>query len=72
MSPSLRGWLKHFQYDTFVVEWDDRTLFADAYVRFILDEAGTVERIDMKKFDPRTDFSYDFHHLDLRPDNGSP
>ena len=72
VSPSLRGWLKHFQYDTFVVEWDDRTLFADAYVRFILDEAGTVERIDMKKFDPRTDFSYDFHHLDLRPDNGSP
>ncbi len=65
-SPSLKGALRHFQYDTFVAEWDDRSAMADAYVTFHLNEKGAVEGFRMKKFDPRTDFSFDFQHLDPR------
>lgn len=66
-SKKLKGTLKHFQYDTFIVEFDDRTLFADAYLTFILTVEGDVKEIKMKAFDPRTDFSFDFHHLRLKP-----
>ena len=68
-SPTLKGKLKHFQYNTFVVKWDERSLLADAYITFQLDEKGKIENLKMKAFDPRTDFSFDFHHLDLRPVN---
>ena len=67
-TPSLKGTLRHFQYDTFVAEWDDRSLIADAYVTFHLNAEGRIERLSMKNFDPRTDFSFDFHHLDPRPE----
>ncbi|MGY8986214.1 MAG: serine hydrolase [Sphingomonadales bacterium] len=67
VSPRLRGKIKHFQYDTFIVEWDERALYADAYLNFKINEMGEIEGIDMKKFDPRTDFSFDFHHLNLKP-----
>ena len=36
------------------------------YVTFILGAAGKVEAIQMKMLSPDTDFSYDFHDLDLR------
>jgi len=65
-SPSLVGTVKHFEGDTFVVEWDDRSMVADAYMDFKLDDSGKISHIVMRKFDPRTDFSYDFWHLDLR------
>ena len=67
VSPRLVGRIRHFQHDTFVVEWDDRTMMADAYLRFEVGIDGSVKRLEMKGFDPRIDFSYDFHHLDLRP-----
>lgn len=63
----LAGTLRHFEGDRFVVEWDDRSYVADAYLTFILDADGKVERILMEQFDPRTDFSLDFWDLDLRP-----
>jgi hypothetical protein len=66
-SPSLKGKVKHYQYESFIVEWDDRSLLADAYLMFDLDESGTIVQLKMKAFDPRTDFSFDFHHLDLKP-----
>jgi hypothetical protein len=62
----LHGPLEHFQYDTFVARWTDRRLMADAYVTFVLGADGTVEGIRMKAESPATDFSYDFHDLDLR------
>jgi len=62
----LKGPLEHFQYDTFIARWSDRQLLADAYVSFTLSPRGTVERIRMKAVSPTTDFSYDFHDLDLR------
>jgi hypothetical protein len=40
-------------------------LLADAYVSFSMSPEGKVERIRMKAVSPATDFSYDFHDLDL-------
>jgi len=62
----LQGPLEHFQFDTFIARWSDRRLYADAYVSFSLSPQGTVERIRMKAVSPTTDFSYDFHDLDLQ------
>jgi len=64
-SVRLSGPLEHFQYDTFIARWTDRQLMADAYVSFTLSPAGEIERIKMKAVSPLTDFSYDFHDLDL-------
>ena len=62
----LNGPLEHFQYDTFIVHWTDRKLQADAYVSFSLSPEGKVDRIRMKAVSPATDFSFDFHDLDLK------
>jgi len=62
----LTGELEHFQYDTFVARWEDRSLFGDAYASFSIGVDGEVESIRMKALSPDTDFSFDFHHLDLR------
>lgn len=61
----LQGPLEHFQHDTFIARWTDRQLMADAYVSFTLSPEGNVERIRMKAVSPTTDFSFDFHDLDL-------
>ncbi|HEY2013502.1 MAG TPA: serine hydrolase, partial [Bryobacteraceae bacterium] len=63
----LTGDLEHWQYDTFVARWRDRTLDADAYVTFALRPDGTIEQVKMAPVSPLTDFSYDFQDLDLRP-----
>jgi hypothetical protein len=65
-SELLTGPLEHFQYDTFIARWLDRSLHGDAYVTFTLGADGEVEAIRMKMLSPDTDFSFDFHHLDLR------
>jgi len=65
-SETLVGSLEHFQYDTFIARWNDRTLLADAYVSFTLGHDGGVESIRMTAVSPATDFSYDFQDLDLR------
>jgi len=64
-SEPLSGPLEHFQFDTFIARWTDRKLNADAYVSFSLNPTGDVERIRMKAVSPATDFSFDFHDLDL-------
>jgi CubicO group peptidase (beta-lactamase class C family) len=65
-SDLLTGGLEHFQYDTFIARWQDRSLFGDAYVTFAINAEGEVESIRMKALSPDTDFSFDFHHLDLQ------
>jgi CubicO group peptidase (beta-lactamase class C family) len=65
-SAPLTGPLEHFQFDTFIVRWTDRRLNADAYLTFSLTPQGAVDRIRMKAVSPNTDFSYDFHDLDLQ------
>lgn len=63
----LPGDLEHWQHDTFIVRWRDRSHNADAFVTFALTPDGAVERVRMEAVSPLTDFSFDFHHLDLRP-----
>jgi hypothetical protein len=66
-TPELVGTLEHWQYDTFIVRWTNRTLDADAYVTFSLDPDGKVAQVAMKAVSDATDFSFDFHDLVLRP-----
>lgn len=66
-SPDLVGDLEHWQYDTFVARWRDRSLRADAFVTFALNPDGSIERATMRPVSPATDFSYDFQDLLLKP-----
>lgn len=66
-TPLLTGTLEHWQYDTFIARWNDRTLLADAYMTFVLGPDGQITDVRMKAVSPLTDFSYDFHHLALKP-----
>jgi hypothetical protein len=58
--------LEHFQHDTFIARWVDRLLMADSYVSFVMSPEGKIEGIRMKAVSPTTDFSFDFHDLDLK------
>jgi CubicO group peptidase (beta-lactamase class C family) len=62
-TPLLIGDLEHWQYDTFVVRWKERTLLADAYVTFSLKPDGSIEQMKMQAVSPLTDFSFDFQDL---------
>ena len=64
-SEPLSGPLEHFQFDTFIARWTERKYNNDAYVSFSLGAEGNIERIRMKAVSPATDFSFDFHDLDL-------
>lgn len=66
-TPELQGTLVHYQHNTFIVRWHDRSLEADAFVNFHLNELGAVEYATMKAVSPSTDFSFDFHDLKLKP-----
>ncbi len=66
-TPDLAGELEHFQYDTFIVRWTQRSLNADAYVSFALNPDGSIERMKMAPISTETDFSYDFRDLDFTP-----
>ncbi len=66
-SPDLVGTMEHWQYETFVVRWDNRTLLADAYVTFTLKADGTIDDVKMAAVSPLTDFSFDFQDLLLKP-----
>jgi CubicO group peptidase (beta-lactamase class C family) len=64
--PGLTATLDHWQYDTF------RTVFSDpsvepAYVTFMLDAEGRVDRITMKPVSPIADFSYNYRDLLFTP-----
>lgn len=63
----LVGTLEHWQHDSFIVRWDDRSLNADAFVNFALTPDGTVREMRMEPISPLTDFSFDFQDLVLTP-----
>jgi len=65
-TPNMQGTLEHWQYDTFIVRWDDRTS-EPAYMTFRLDEQGKVDDIRMKAVSPIADFSWDYHDLHFTP-----
>ncbi len=64
-SPKLTGEMFPYKGNTFVVKWRDRSMDADAFVMFTLDENGKASGITMKPISPLTDFSYDFRDLDF-------
>jgi hypothetical protein len=66
-SPDLAGPLEHWQHDTFVARWADRSLRADAYVSFALEPDGSIREVRMTPFTPDVDFSFDFQDLRLTP-----
>lgn len=66
-SAGLVGDMVHWQYDTFISRWRDRSLNADAYVSFDLNPDGSISAARMKPVSSQTDFSFDFHDLNLRP-----
>lgn len=64
-TPELVGTLEHYQHNTFIVRWQDRTLEADAFINFNLNEEGGISYATMKAVSRATDFSFDFHDLRL-------
>lgn len=68
-TPELYGTLEHYQYNTFIVRWQDRTLEADAFVNFNLNIDGSINYATMQAVSHLTDFSFDFHDLKLIPTN---
>jgi CubicO group peptidase (beta-lactamase class C family) len=65
-SPKLSGILLPYKGNTFVAKWNDRSMDADAYVKFELDENGKASGFKMAAISPLTDFSFDFQDLDLK------
>src|SRR4051812_16201338 len=66
-TPALVGDLVHWQYDTFLARWRDRSLRADAYATFSLNPDGTIERLKLVPESEEVDFSFDFQDLMLKP-----
>ena len=66
-TPALVGDLEHWQYDTFIARWRDRSLAADAFVTFALKPDGTIDQMKMVPVSPLTDFSFDFQDLLFTP-----
>jgi CubicO group peptidase (beta-lactamase class C family) len=64
-SSKLTGELLTYKGNTFIARWNDRSMDADAYVMFNLDNTGKAAGIKMKAISPLTDFSYDFQDLDF-------
>lgn len=64
-SPQLRGNLHWYKGSSYAVKWLNRSMDADAFVNFNLDEDGNATGIKMKAISPLTDFSFDFQDLDF-------
>jgi CubicO group peptidase (beta-lactamase class C family) len=65
-TPRMGGTLEHWQYDTFITRFDDKTI-EPAYVTFSLNADGKVDRVTMKAVSPLADFSYDYQDLLFAP-----
>lgn len=65
-SPRLTGEVLPYKNNTFIVKWADRSMDADAFLNFEVDDSGKATALKMKPISPLTDFSYDFQDLDLK------
>lgn len=65
-APKLRGDMTFYKGNTFIVKWYDRSLDADAFVNFTLDNTGKADGFKMASISPLTDFSFDFQDLDFK------
>ncbi len=64
-SPKLAGEMLYFKGNTFIAKWIDRSMDADAYVNFWLDNSAKASGMKMDAISPLTDFSFDFQDLDF-------
>lgn len=64
-SSRITGELLIYKGNTFIAKWNDRSMDADAFVMFELDNTGKASGIKMEPISPLTDFSYDFQDLDF-------
>lgn len=65
-SPRLSGMLLPYSANTFVAKWDDRSYDADAFFVLSMNADGEPTGATMRAISPSTDFSFDFHDLDLK------
>ncbi len=65
-SPKLRGDMTYYKGNTFIVKWYDRSLDADAFVNFTLNNEGKPSGFKIAAISPLTDFSFDFQDLDFQ------
>ena len=65
-TPRMGGALEHWQYDSFVTRFEDKTI-EPAYVTFGLNADGQVEHVTLKAVSPLADFSYDYQDLSFTP-----
>jgi CubicO group peptidase (beta-lactamase class C family) len=68
-SPRLFGELLPYNSTTYIAKWNDRSYDADVYVKFTFDELGNANGATMSFIAPITDFSFDFHDLNLKKKN---
>ena len=68
-SSNLFGELLPYNETTFVAKWNNRSYDADIFVQFSFDEKGNATGAKMKYIAPITDFSFDFHDLNLKKIN---
>jgi CubicO group peptidase (beta-lactamase class C family) len=59
----LEGPLAPYSGNIFIVHWNDRSLHADAYVRFDQGYDAKIGEMTMRAVSPATDFSFDFQDL---------
>ena len=65
-SPKLKGDMIFYKGTTFIIKWYDRSLDADAFANFSLDNNAAPNGFKMEAISPLTDFSFDFQDLDLK------
>lgn len=68
-SSYLFGELLPYNQTTYVAKWNNRSFDADVFVQFSFDENGNATGAKMKYIAPITDFSFDFHDLNLKKVN---
>ncbi|WP_372771650.1 serine hydrolase [Pseudoalteromonas sp.] len=67
-SARLKGTLEHFNGNTFIVRWHEKLLEADAFIEFEMSPTNQIKSAKMYAVAPSiTDFSFDFHNLNLIP-----
>jgi CubicO group peptidase (beta-lactamase class C family) len=64
-SADITGELLPYNQTTYVAKWNNRSFDADVFVQFSFDENGNATGAKMKYIAPITDFSFDFHDLNL-------
>jgi len=57
-SPRMQGRLWPFEEHTFYAYWTDRTLEADTWVRFVLDENGVAAALEVEQVSEESDWDF--------------